>query len=177
MLGFVIGTLCLVGLIKTLRWGRHHGYGGCGGHGYGGGGGGGWGGRRWGGHHDHHARWGGGGGWGGGPTVMLHGLFRRLETTPGQEKVILAAIDEVREAARKARGEARSTRKDVAGAMRAPAFDEVLFGEMFGRHDAEMTELRKAVVGALAKVHDALDEKQRAQLADLIESGPGVFRL
>ena len=101
---------------------------------------------------------------------------RRLETTPGQEKVILAAIDEVREAARKARGEARSTRKDVAGAMRAPAFDEVLFGEMFGRHDAELTELRKALVGALAKVHDALDEKQRAKLAELIESGPGFFR-
>jgi uncharacterized membrane protein len=107
---------------------------------------------------------------------MLHGLFRRLETTPGQEKVILSAIDEVREAARKARGEARSSRKDVASAMRAPAFDEVLFGEMFGRHDTEMTELRKAVVGAFAKVHDALDEKQRARLADLIENGPGFFR-
>jgi len=33
------------------------------------------------------------------------------------------------------------------------------------------------VVGALAKVHDALDEKQRERLADLIESGPGFFRL
>lgn len=171
MLGFVIGTLCLIGLVKTLRWGRHrgygrHGYGGCGG-GWGRGYHGGWGGRR-----DH----GYDGGWGGGPSAMLYGLFRRLDTTPGQEKVIMAAIDEVRAAAREARGEARATRQDVAGAMRAPTFDEVLFGEMFARHDGEVTNLRKALVGALAKVHDALDDKQRAQLADLIESGPGFFR-
>jgi hypothetical protein len=183
MLGILIGTVCLVGLIKTLRWGRRHGrwghgYGGCG---YGGGCGGGGYGRRWGGGWGGPDAWGGdhdqgwGGGWGG-PSVMLRGLFRRLETTPGQEKVIAQAIDEVRDAARQARGEVRAARADIAKAMRSPAFDEVLFGEMFARHDTAMETMRKATVGALAKVHDALDEKQRARLADLIESGPGGFR-
>ncbi|MFT3769112.1 MAG: hypothetical protein QM820_27035 [Minicystis sp.] len=181
MLGFVIGTLCLIGLIKTLRWGRRRawGYGGgCGGGHYGRhrwGGGSGWGGYRdHNDHHDHGYGW-GGGGWGG-PSVFLHGLFRRLETTPGQEKVIVQAIDEVREAARQARGEARATRADVAKAMRSATVDEVLFGEMFARHDTAMETIRKATVGALAKIHDALDERQRARLADLIESGPGFFR-
>ena len=179
MLGFVIGTLCLVGLVKTLRWGRHGG--GCGyGHHRG------WGRRGWGGgfgghgHHGDHGDFGyggfgEGGGWGG-PSVFLRMLFRRLETTPGQEKAIVAAYEEMREATREARGELRTTRADLAKAMRGPAIDEVLFGEMFSRHDAAMEKLRKASIGAIAKVHDALDEKQRARFADLIESGPGGFR-
>jgi hypothetical protein len=179
MLGFVIGTLCLIGLVKTLRWGRRHraygygyGYGGCGSSGFHG----------FSGHGpfggDHHGGWGdGGGGFGGwGPGAMLRSLFQRLDTTPGQEKVILSAVDELREAGRKLRGEAGQTRADVAKAMRSPGFDEVLFGEMFARHDTSVEELRKAAVGAMAKIHDALDEKQRARLADLIESGPSYFR-
>jgi len=182
MLGILIGTVCLIGLIKTLRWGRHrhawgHGYGGGCGSAYGGGCGSGYGRHRWGGgwggHRDHDH--GDGGGWGG-PGVMLRGLCRRLDATPGQEKVIVQAIEELREAARQQRGEIRSSRADVARAMREPSFDAVLFGEMFGRHDAALESLRKSAVGALAKVHDALDDKQRARLAELIESGPGFFR-
>jgi hypothetical protein len=173
MLGFVIGTLCLIGLIKTLRWGRRRGGGGCG---YGGGfGRRGWGGRHHGEYGDHGGDWGGGGGWGG-PSVFLRMLFQRLETTPGQEKVIVAAYEEMRDAARTARGEIRTSRTDVAKAMRSESIDEVLFGEMFARHDTALETLRKAALGAVAKVHDALDEKQRARLADLIESGPSAFR-
>lgn len=173
MLGFFVGTVCLIGLIKTLRWGCHHRGGGCG-YGYHGGG---WGRRGWGGHGyhgDHDGGW-GGGGWSG-PGMILRALFQRLDTTPGQEKVIVAAYEEVREATRAARGEARASRADIAKAMRAPGIDEVLFGEMFARHDAALETLRKAGVGAIAKVHDALDERQRARLADLIEAGPGFFR-
>src|SRR5580692_2500158 len=128
MLGFVIGTLCLIGLIKTLRWGRRHGGGGCG---YGRHGG--FGRRGWGGgggeYGDHGGGWGGGwggGGWGG-PSVFLRMLFQRLETTPGQEKVIVAAYEEMREAGQKARGEIKASRADVAKAMRSESIDEVLF--------------------------------------------------
>jgi hypothetical protein len=179
MLGFLIGTVCLVGLVKTLRWGRHRGGCGYGRHG-------GFGGRGFYGDHGYggYGGYGSFGGFGdrfdergwGGPSVFLRMLFRRLETTPGQEKVIVAAFDEMRAAAREARGEARTTRADLAKAMRGPAIDEVLFGEMFARHDAAMEKVRKAGIGAIAKVHDALDERQRARLADLIESGPGAFR-
>ena len=169
MFGFLIGTVCLIGLVKTLRWGRHGG--GCG-YGYQGGGYGrrSWGGGGWGGYPGDHE-----GGWGG-PSVLLRALFQRLETTPGQEKVIVAAYEEMRAATRDARGEVRTTREDLAKAMRSPAVDEVLFGEMFARHDATLETLRKAGIGAIAKVHDALDERQRARLADMIEAGPGFFR-
>jgi hypothetical protein len=174
MFGFLIGTVCLIGLVKTLRWGRHGG--GCG-YGYQGDGYGrrSWSGGGWGGHHGEREGGWGGGGWGG-PSMVLRMLFQRLETTPGQEKVIVAAYEEMRAATREARGEVRTSRADLAKAMRSPAVDEVLFGEMFARHDTALETLRKAGIGAIAKVHDALDEKQRARFADLIESGPAFFR-
>lgn len=206
MFGFILGTACLIGLVKVLRRGAY-GYGGCGYGGYGGsygcGGpgftrGGYWGGRGgpWGGHG---GRWGGHGGpWGGGPFrgrgepegdvqgrwegrgfgregFFLRMLFEQLDATPGQEKVIAAAMREVREEASKSRDELRKTRADIAKAMRGGSFDEVLFGELFARHDAVMEAMRKAAMGALGKVHEALDEKQRERLAELIERGPSFF--
>ena len=165
MLGFLIGTACLIGLVKTL-------HGGCGTRCGGGGCHGGW--RRGYGWHgpfgpfDHEDG-------GHRPGFLLRGLFQRLDTTPGQEKVITEAVNDVRAAAKKLREEAKSSRVDVAKAMRGSAFDEVLFGDLFARHDTAMEGIRKSVVGALAKIHDALDERQRARLADLIERGPGFF--
>lgn len=173
MFGFILGTACLIGLIKVLR--HRHGYGwggGCHSRGFGGGP---WGRRGWGGGwgRDHGGFGDARGGFG--EPFFLRALFEQLDATPGQEKVIKAAIDEVREAARSMRGEAQTSRGDVAKAVRSESFDEVLFGEMFHRHDVAMDGMRKAVMGALGKVHAALDERQRARLAELIEQGPRAF--
>lgn len=172
MCGFLIGTACLIGLIKVLRHGRGCHGGGCGGCG----GGRGWG--RWGHHGHHHGPGGGGwGGWGGGGPErwFLRGLFERLDTTPGQEKVILASVEQVRERVRTLREEVDRTRGDVARAMREPALDEAALAAVWARHDAAVTELRTVFGEALGKVHEALDERQRRELADMIESG-GFFR-
>ncbi len=178
MLGFIIGTACLIGLIKVLRRGRR-GYGYGYGHGGGCGGGG-----RFRGYRDHEGgdhreggfRRGGWGGWGGGPGFFLRAIIEQIDATPEQEKVIVAAFREVRDEAAKHREEARRSRNDLAKAMRSPGFDEVLLGELFARHDTAIEAMRRAVTGALAKVHVVLDEKQRDHLADLIENGPGFFR-
>ena len=180
MLGLIIGTVCLIGLVKVLRHGRR-------GYGYGGGwGGGGWGGGRFRGHHGDGGgfgrdeggfrRGGWGGGWGGGPGFILRAIVEQLDATPEQEKVIVAAFREVRDEAAKNREEVRKSREDLAKAMRSPGFDEVLLGELFARHDTAIEAMRRAVTGALAKVHVVLDEKQRDTLASLIENGPGFFR-
>ncbi len=183
MLGFVIGTICLVALIKLTRarrmwrmaacgygpgagFGHHHGW-----HGRGGWGGGGWGG--WGAWHGDPRGggpgWGAGAGpWGGG---MLRHLFATLETTPGQEKVIGKAVEDVKAAVKNARGEIDLTRKDLARAFAAPSFDAEILGNAFARHDGALDEVRRAVTGALAQVHDALDEKQRARLIEMLEKG------
>lgn len=174
MLGFIIGTACLIGLIKVLRRGRR-------GHGYGYGGGCGGGGGRFRGHRDHEGggyseRGGWGGRWGGGPGFFLRAIIEQIDATPEQERVIAAAFREVRDEAAKNRQEMRRGREDIAKAMRSPGFDEVLLGELFARQDTVIEAMRRAVTGALAKVHVVLDEKQRGTLADLIENGPGFFR-
>jgi Spy/CpxP family protein refolding chaperone len=159
MLGFIVGTLCLIGLIKVLRAGRgwHHfgaGYGGCG-HGYGSRGG-----------------WGGGGGLG--RRWLLRSLFERLETTPGQEKAILAALDELRGNRTVVHEELQATRADVARAVQGGLVDDGALEETFARHDRLLAQLRVSFVEALKKVTEALDERQRKQLAELLQ-GRGFF--
>jgi uncharacterized membrane protein len=145
MIGFVVGAVCLVGLIKVIRSGR-------------------------GGFH----RRGFGGPWSRrlrGPRAMLRRVFERLDTSPAQEKVLVAAATELWDARQPLREEAEATRREVARALRGPAIDEVSLGELFARHDEVLRDLRKTTVGALARVHDALDEQQRASLADSVERG------
>ncbi len=175
MLGFIVGTVCLVALVKVLRHGRFgggwryahrcgHGYNGWHdeGHGHGDG----WhGGRGFG-------RWGGGGG---GPGFMLRGLFARLETTPGQEKVIRDAFDKVREATREARAEWKDT-SELSSLLRGDTFDRTAAEGVSGKADATFAKVRVVLVEALAQIHEALDDRQRRILADFIESrGRGFF--
>ncbi|HEY2368904.1 MAG TPA: periplasmic heavy metal sensor [Polyangiaceae bacterium] len=171
MLGFIFGTVCLVALIKVMRHGRgHHGWryahGGCGGHG-------------WHGHHDHGgggrgfggppwARWGGGGG-GFGEGFMMRGLFQRLETTPGQEKVIKDAFQKVRETLKEARAEWQD-KSELVSLLRGDTFDRTAAEGLSGKADASFAKVRVMIVEAFAQIHEALDDRQRRILADFIES-------
>ena len=174
MFGFVIGMACLAGLAMMYRHRRYarYGYGrGCGP--------GGWAGPHQGWHGEHGGgRYGGyygarRGGFGRGPRGMLGFLASRLEATPEQERVIRDELEQLFEQARGLRRELRLSRDDVASAMRGESFDEEVMGESFARQDEELETLRKAFVGALAKIHDVLDERQRRRLADiLVQAGP-----
>lgn len=168
MIGFIIGTACLIGLIKVLRHGRGGcGYGGrCGRGGCGGG---------WGGRYGHEGRGGWGGGHGDPARWMLRGLFERLDTTPGQEKVILAAVETLREKGREGKGALHATGGDVAKAFRGEHFDESAMADAFTRQDAALESMQKGAFEALAKVHEVLDERQRRELADMMERGVGMW--
>jgi Heavy-metal resistance len=111
-----------------------------------------------------------------GRGFVVRALSERLNATPAQDKVLRDATDEFRDAVTKVKGEGRKTRDEIAGAFRKTHFDEVLFGELFARHDRSIEDVRKAFVGMGARIHDALDERQRAELADLIEAGPRAWR-
>ena len=158
MFGFLIGFLSLLGLIAVLKGHRRRG---CG--------------RGWSGHggwvdgpgHHHHR---------GGPKGWLRYLFRHLDTTPGQEKEIAAALDELVGRAKELRGEGRATRDDVAALIRTESLDEDVLAGIFTRHDDRLREMQQAFGDALARVHQALDPEQRERLAKLLESGrtPGL---
>jgi Heavy-metal resistance len=141
MLGFLIGTACLLGLIQLLRGGRRH----------------------W--HHGGHRR--GVGRW------FLRGTFERLGTSPGQEKVIIEALDRFSEAVRGARHGLLDWRADVARAMRADDLDQDALKVLFLRQDGLIDEVQKAGVVSLSLIHEALTPRQRTELADWIERGGG----
>jgi hypothetical protein len=123
------------------------------------------GGRHW--HHSHHR---GGGRWG---RARLRWLFERLETSPGQEKVIVKTVEEVTEAFAKVRDEVGPSRSALGTALRGEHFDGDALRELFARHDVALDNLRRTVQGGLSQVHEALDPRQRRELADLIEHGIG----
>lgn len=85
----------------------------------------------------------------------------------------MSAVEEVRTAAESMRGEFGASRTDVAQALRNPGFSGEAFGELFGRHDESLKKMREAVTSAFAKVHEVLDDGQRAILARYIEQGMG----
>jgi uncharacterized membrane protein len=184
MIGWAVltGLAAYLGVKMALRHGGFGGFRrGCGGrHRYRG-----WGWR----HHEDrfdgdigdHSEWaredqGYGWGWRGGPGVVMRAVMSKIGARPDQRDTIREAMEELRESAKGLRGEGRKTREEIAEAMRKPAFDEVAMGELFARHDTALEGLRKAVVGALARTHNALDERQREKLADLIAAGPRAFR-
>ncbi|MCA9646873.1 MAG: periplasmic heavy metal sensor [Polyangiaceae bacterium] len=168
MFGFLFGAACLAGLFAVIRRERWHrmafAYGG---------------GERWGGphacgghHHPGHHR----GGFGGRFRDMaMRRVFERLETSPGQERELQAAIGEVMDGGRKLRGQLADSRKEISAALRAEELDVERLGQLFAQHDDLLSEFRKTGVGALSRTHAALDERQRAQLADWIERGELPF--
>lgn len=103
-------------------------------------------------------------------------LSERLDLTPAQEKTVAAAYDELHAAMQNARGEWGALRTDVSAAMAGESFDETVMGTAFARQDETLSNVRKAVVGAFAKVHESLDPQQRKVFADLLRGGFGGFR-
>ena len=148
MFGFFMGTLGALGLYALLRGRRGHWF-----------------------RRGHPGGWGRPRG-----RWFLRRVFERLDTSPSQEEVIRKEFDLLRRRASDFRDELRASRDDVARALRGDDFDETIFGDVFTRHDDRLREMRLDVVGAVARVHDALDERQRAQLAGFVEGDCGHRR-
>jgi uncharacterized membrane protein len=97
-------------------------------------------------------------------------LFEELDTSPGQEKAIRSALDELRQSLAALRPRLRETRHGVAAAFANEAFEAVeraLDAPLQGA-----SEGRGALVAAVAKIHEALDVDQRRRLARFVEALP-----
>lgn len=148
MFGFFIGAACLAGFVAVAR-GRRHGHRG--------------------GFRHHYGRRGFGG------RFFMRRILERLDTTPGQEKVIREAIHDLQEEAFGLRRELRGTRNEIAEALRAPELDKALIDRVFAKHDEVIEKLRASAVASVDRVHSTLDEQQRKRLADIIDNGPFGF--
>ena len=107
-------------------------------------------------------------GWG---RRRFYRLFERLDATPGQERELLLAFEGVQEAMRGARSELRDVRHGIAEALR---------GDKLGAEEAagatapfakRFDAVRDAFERGLERIHGALDERQRRDLAAMIETG------
>ncbi len=169
MFGFFFGALCLAGMVYALRRPYAFAHRGGGWH------------RGWHGEHGRHG-WqdGGGGGRGfgepGRARRMLRWVYERLGTSPGQETVLADAADAVAGAFESLRGEWEHSRGDLARAFRSEVFDIDALKATFGRHDERIKVLREVLTTQGARVHDVLDGRQRAALADFLERAPGRNR-
>lgn len=146
MFGFLIGTACLLGLTATVASQRHEGRGCRGRRAYG-------------------FR-------GGRGRFFLNRLLDRLDTTPGQEKVIREAVDGLFEELHDAKSEFRGTRTQIAQAIRGETLDRGAIEGVFERHDQVIDRVRQNTLDAFTKVHETLDERQRKILAEIVEAGP-----
>jgi len=163
MFGLFFGTICLIALIAVFRrrwwggWGGHYpGYGRYG----------------WYGRYPH--RWRAGGHnwrWG-----LLRSVFERLDTTPGQEKVILAAAADLREPAERARSEIRDSLTELADGLREDRIDEAKLRQAFSRQRDALAAAQEALLTALGRVHEALNPNQRRDLAEWIQSRSRFYR-
>ena len=100
---------------------------------------------------------------------MLHALFRKLDATPAQERAIVAETDKLSERVHAAKASIHDARGDLAAALRGPVLDDAALGAVLGRIDAALGEVRAAMIDALRGVHGLLDDRQRGQVADLLE--------
>lgn len=157
-IGIAAGIIGLVVAVKTLFRPRHRRFGG----GYGGGGCG---------HRGHYR-----GGYGPGHSRWLRALFSRLDTTPGQEREIRAAIEEVQRVAREAKEGVFGSREKVAKAVASDVFDPSAIDDASAQVDAAAARVKEAFRASLEKVHAILDPKQRERLAEILQKGPRGFR-
>ncbi|MBL9038885.1 MAG: periplasmic heavy metal sensor [Archangium sp.] len=117
-------------------------------------------------------RWGRWQRYGGARRWMMRRLFERLDTSPGQEKVMAQAFETAERKMWAVRETLFTTRGDFAKAMRAETFDTAAVNEAFDKQQAAVDELKASVRGGLQQLHEALTPEQRAQVADLLEYGP-----
>jgi hypothetical protein len=110
-------------------------------------------------------------GWG--KRFFIRRVLEHVRATPEQEKRIAEAVREFRDEVKKTgNGEGKRSRHELAEALRGSTFDGVTMGEQFARHDGVIEGARKAYVGLVARIHDALEPEQRGRLADLVDRGP-----
>jgi hypothetical protein len=117
-------------------------------------------------HGRHHAR----------ARMMLHALFMKIDASPAQERAIIAEVEKLQDRMRAAKAGLSDARGDLAAALRGPVLDDAALGAVLGRADTATGEVRSAVVETLRGIHGVLDDRQRSQLADILDRGGGWWR-
>jgi hypothetical protein len=102
--------------------------------------------------------------------MMLRWLFERLDTTHGQEKVILEAVEEIRKPWATLKEELHGGVSAISEAFTGESFDHEKIAHQWVEQDKAMEQARVALTTGLSRVHEVLNADQRRTLADLLGS-------
>jgi Spy/CpxP family protein refolding chaperone len=97
--------------------------------------------------------------------------FVRLDTTPGQEKAIVAIIEHARDKVRDLRGELVQLRKEIAALLGSQVLDRTQLDARIEMMRHVVSRLGDELGEALSQVHEVLDDRQRRTLSELIADG------
>jgi Spy/CpxP family protein refolding chaperone len=99
-------------------------------------------------------------------------LFRKLDTSPAQERVVRNAMASVKGEVRQFARDGKDARRELADILRADDFDSARVKHWFETREQDFSKVRESFVSALGEVYDVLDDHQRSTLASLVEKAP-----
>lgn len=101
----------------------------------------------------------------------LYWALRRLDTSPGQERVIRNALDELLERGRAFRDQGRAAREELAQLLGGSKLEGPALEAWLDRRAQEARAVFPEIAGELTKIHEVLDDRQRRELSRLVTRG------
>jgi uncharacterized membrane protein len=102
-------------------------------------------------------------------------VFRRLETSPGQEKVIRTALSEARDIFRDYRKSNQGVKQQLAPILEAEVLDEHAVNSWLGERQRSLEELKPRLMDIAKRIHDVLDPEQRRKVARFVANSGGHY--
>ncbi|HEX9186261.1 MAG TPA: hypothetical protein VGB87_04265, partial [Vicinamibacteria bacterium] len=93
-----------------------------------------------------------------------------------QERLLREEVEALRLAVADLRGDLLASREDLARALAAERLDPATLDAVAARGASRLDALRSRLGASLARVHEALDARQRQLLAELVRRGPHRHR-
>ncbi len=112
---------------------------------------------RW--HESGHGR-----GW------LLARIFRRIDATPDQQKLLVEGLVRFRDEMETLRQGVFTSREDLAAALAAERLDPGALEAIWAKQLERAGAAKDALASALARFHGALDARQHAALAEMVHA-------
>lgn len=101
--------------------------------------------------------------------------FKRLDTSPGQEKVIRTAISEAREVWRDYRKSNQGAKEQLVPILEAEVLDEHAVSSWLGERQRSLEEVKAPLLAIAKRIHDVLDPEQRRKVARFVAHSGGYY--
>lgn len=106
-----------------------------------------------------------------GRAYFRSAALRRLDTSPGQEKVIRTALREAEALLGGLRDDHLEAREELARIISEETLDEASLGAWFESREGTWREVKPKLVGLGRQIHDVLDAEQKKRLGSWLRAG------